>query len=305
MKKALTYPTPGFHFSWPDSAVPEIFHIGERWGAGFFISDHTHEVCEFYYQVSGQSVWSAPEEARLQITASKSVGGDTARQLERVEQPMREYVLEPGGFFAVAGQVPHRMRERVASTQHFLYVAFDLDAVLQRHPSLKVLWRERPVVFVPHATGLQLPFRSLIREVSLQRSQRAVGMRLALDLLVVEATHLMEEIAPSSLISKNHAVTRARELMEEQPQRAWALSDLSRLTGVSVGHLVECFTREVGVPPHRFLLQARVDRACELLKAGDIPITKLALELGFNSSQHFASTFRKLTGKTPREFRNT
>jgi AraC-like DNA-binding protein len=301
-QKHLRYETPGFHFEWPDE-VPEIFHIGERWTSGFFIGGHKHHVWEFYYQVSGQSVWSAPDYARLDGSDFELVrGGPTAREVE-AEASLRQYVLEAGGFFAVAPHVPHRMRERVTSKQHFLYAAFDLAVVLERHPALKVLWEAQQVVFSPHGASLQMPFRTLIREISTQLPQRAVGMRLALDLLVVEASRLLEQTPRASLLNHNRAVARARELMEEQPQRAWTLRDLAHLTGTSVGHLSQCFTRDVGVPPHRYLLQMRIERAQELLKSTDVPITQLALELGFGSSQHFAGTFKKLTGVTAQQYR--
>lgn len=133
--------------------------------------------------------------------------------------------------------------------------------------------------------------------------QRQVGLRLALDLLVVEATRLLEQATNSPLIERSRAVSRAKELIDQQPQRQWALQDLARLTSTSAGHLAESFTRDVGVPPHRYLLQVRIERIQELLKSTDIPITQLALEFGFSSSQHFSTTFKKLVGRTAQQFR--
>lgn len=294
----------GFHFNWPDEAVPEIFHAGERWTPGFYIEGHVHDVWEFYLQVSGQSVWSAPPAALPAGKKPKAARGQpTARPAEAPGTSLRDYVLEAGGFLAVGPNVPHRMRERAAATQHFLYAAIDLDAVFDRHPGLKGLWDGRQVVFTPQGAALQMPFRSLIREVSIQLPQRQVGMRLALDLLVVEATRLLDRSPGAPLIQRSRAVSRAKELIDQQPQRPWGLQDLARLTSTSAGHLAESFTRDVGVPPHRYLLQVRIERIKELLKTTDIPITQLALEFGFSSSQHFSITFKKLAGTTAQKFR--
>ena len=99
-------------------------------------------------------------------------------------------------------------------------------------------------------------------------------MRLALDALVLEAARLRETSAPGgspSLTLRHPAVLRAKELLDHQPGRAWRLADLARTTGVSAHHLVECFTREVGVSPHRYLLSVRVRLAQEMLLAATSP----------------------------------
>jgi AraC-like DNA-binding protein len=71
---------------------------------------------------------------------------------------------------------------------------------------------------------------------------------------------------------------------------------------MSPTHLAELFTRDVGVPPRQYLLQVRIERAKQYLTQRSVAITALGLELGFSSSQHFAATFKRLTGKSPREY---
>jgi len=46
----------------------------------------------------------------------------------------------------------------------------------------------------------------------------------------------------------------------------------------------------------------RIDRAKQYLQQKTIPITTLAMELGFSSSQHFAAVFKRRTGTTPRTY---
>ena len=59
--------------------------------------------------------------------------------------------------------------------------------------------------------------------------------------------------------------------------------------------------RDVGLPPRQYLPQVRVEQAKQYLTQKTIPITTLALELGFSSSQHFAATCKRLIGKSPRQ----
>lgn len=271
----------GFHADVPDEGVPELVHIGEQWAPGsFLIGDHTHAVWEFYLQIDGVSQWDAP--------------GASGEQT---------YTLRDGSFFAVAPNVLHRMHEYSKARHHFFFAAVDLNAVWRRYPLLAPLWENRMVVFFEAAQDLMSPFRRLIREVSIHLPQRTTGICLALDYLVLEASRLLQHSPSPSLVAGHAAVARARELLDHQPTRPWTLAGLARMAGLSPSHLAECFTREVGVPPHHYLLQNRIEHARQLLQCSDVPITQLALELGFSSSQHFAGAFKKVTGTTARDYR--
>ena len=58
-----------------------------------------------------------------------------------------------------------------------------------------------------------------------------------------------------------------------------------------------------GFSPLNYLINIRISEAIKLLKKPDLNVTDIALDTGFYSSQHFSTTFKKLTGYTPSEFR--
>lgn len=268
----------GFHTDLPDPAVPELRHVGEQWAPrAFRISDHTHDTWEFYLQAAGETHW---------------------------EGAGRAYTLAPAAFLAVPPGVRHHLCDPVVARHHFFFAGLDLAAVLSRQPELASLWARAEIVHVPRGEFLLPPFRQLIREVSLDLPRRAAGMRLALDALVVEASRLRDRPQrTASLVAIHPAALRARELLDAGPGHPWRLADLAGRVGLSPQHLAECFTRDVGQPPHRYLMQVRMERAREMLARSDITVTDLALELGFSSSQHFAAAFKKATGQTAQQHR--
>jgi transcriptional regulator GlxA family with amidase domain len=95
-----------------------------------------------------------------------------------------------------------------------------------------------------------------------------------------------------------------RELLEQQFCEPWRLADLGRLAGLSPNHLAQLFGKEVGVSPHQYLLRQRIERAKELLAGTDVPITRIALDLGFSSSQHFARVFHQNVKRSARAYRD-
>lgn len=266
----------GFHVEGSDE-VPELQHAGEYWApAHWNIGDHAHGVWELLLQLSGEAVWES--------------GG-------------RDYKLAPGDLFAVAPGVGHLLRRRARSRHHFLYAAINLDGVWARQPELRLHWTQA-LVHRRGSESLTAPFRALIREASRERPHRAAALRCTLDLLLIEATRLLEERSESQGAGVMHpAVVTAREHLDGAPERDWKLAHLARLTGLSPTHFTEIFARDVGEPPHRYLLGKRMERARELLGTTDLSISDLALELGFSSGQHFAAVFRRHTGTTPRAYR--
>ena len=97
------------------------------------------------------------------------------------------------------------------------------------------------------------------------------------------------------------AVSRAEAYLRAHWDRPVSLSELSRAAGLSPFHLHRSFSRSVGLPPHAFQLQLRVDRAKTLL-AGGLDIAAVAHRTGFADQSHFTRIFRRSVGVTPGRF---
>ena len=73
--------------------------------------------------------------------------------------------------------------------------------------------------------------------------------------------------------------------------------------GVSAHAFGPAFARAMGVTPHAFVLQRRLERAKQLLRATSLPIAGIAAQVGFASQSHLATAFKRATGSTPGQFR--
>jgi AraC-like DNA-binding protein len=94
------------------------------------------------------------------------------------------------------------------------------------------------------------------------------------------------------------AVRIACDYIRDHVQRNVSLAELASVAGVSASHLSALFLRELGMPPHEFQLQVRVDRAKTLLRRGH-PISQVAWETGFSHQSHFGRHFKRLVGVSP------
>lgn len=83
----------------------------------------------------------------------------------------------------------------------------------------------------------------------------------------------------------------------------WTVEEMAALVGLGTTAFTEKVKGYTGFSPLNYLINIRISEAIKLLKRQDANVTSIALETGFYSSQHFSTTFKKLTGYTPGEFR--
>jgi AraC family transcriptional regulator len=99
----------------------------------------------------------------------------------------------------------------------------------------------------------------------------------------------------------------SRELIEEHIDThldtALELDKLAALVGLSPSYFTRSFYKSFGSTPHRYVVHCRVLRAQELMLATQLPLTEIALTVGFADQSHFSRRFAQVVGVTPGAFR--
>ena len=96
---------------------------------------------------------------------------------------------------------------------------------------------------------------------------------------------------------------RAKDRMDAASHEDWPVRRLARVSHVSEAHFARSFKQAFGVPPHRYLLTRRIERATALLRDSDLSITEIAFATGWGSLGTFGRIFRDVTGESPGESR--
>ncbi|MFO1340165.1 MAG: helix-turn-helix transcriptional regulator [Burkholderiaceae bacterium] len=92
---------------------------------------------------------------------------------------------------------------------------------------------------------------------------------------------------------------RAKDRMDAASHEDWPVRRLAEVSGVSEAHFARSFKQAFGLPPHRYLLTRRIERATALLRDTDQPVTDIAFQTGWASLGSFGRTFRDITGEHP------
>lgn len=92
---------------------------------------------------------------------------------------------------------------------------------------------------------------------------------------------------------------RAIEYIEDNCGRNIRLQELADLAGLSQSYFCSAFKTSTGMPPHKWQMRARIDRAKALLAKPEMTLAAAAAAAGFSDQAHLTRVFRQVVGTTP------
>ena len=272
-------PLPEFRVIELNRIVPELVEVAEsRKEASYYVPPHVHGHWQLLYLIEGT--------LRIGI----SVEGEIS--------------LKPGSLVSIPANTNYWEQYGPESRHHLFSLQFDLSPVTLRHPQWKLAESLNRLQWVHGVRYLENSFLQIIREATTPACYQELGLRLALDGLLLEVIRKIADPRPNaSIISVHPAVSKTLEILETRFRERWAVSRLAKEVGLSQSRLTELFRQESGCSIQKFLTKIRVRRAENLLTHSDLRIERVASECGFASVQHFSRAFKSVNGFSPMKFR--
>jgi AraC family transcriptional regulator of arabinose operon len=135
------------------------------------------------------------------------------------------------------------------------------------------------------------------------RRQDAPGLRQAelcleqLIALIWDAVH-----NPGRRVTDTAVDEIARQLRQD-PGRDWTVADMASIASLSRAQFTRRFVAQFGMSPAQYLIQARIDRAHQLLTESGMTVTETAAALGYTDVPYFSRQYKQRTGRTPSQDR--
>lgn len=95
---------------------------------------------------------------------------------------------------------------------------------------------------------------------------------------------------------------QVREYINEHLHEEVKLIELAAIAQISPYHFLRLFKQSMGITPHQYILQRRIDKAKYLLEQTELSIAEIAVRVGFCDQSHFTRCFKRLLGITPKQF---
>ena len=259
--------------------------------------------------------WYSYSRARPDLPVHRHAGGLEVCYLERGNQVFevsgQQYRLSGGDVFVTFPDEPHSTGGNPSEPGILYWINVRLP---KRGNSLFALPRSESTSLVQALQGL--PYRhfratrqtkELFDELFKLHARpevvlRASRMRCAAIRLLVE---IIDGAARRAAVRTSKRMAEIIEWILANPSASFRLDELARRAGLSVSHFKKRFKAEAGLSPWQFILRSKIETAKQWLKTSEASITDVALDLGFASSQYFATVFKRMAGVTPTAYRRS
>ncbi|MGL5081599.1 MAG: helix-turn-helix domain-containing protein [Microcoleaceae cyanobacterium] len=129
----------------------------------------------------------------------------------------------------------------------------------------------------------------------------AMANALAVHLLVHYSTYRSPVSKPSGRLSEPQ-IKQVIDYIHDHVERDIKLAELANLAQLSSYHFTRLFKQSIGLAPHQYHIRCRIDRAKQLLLDRKMPLSEIAISVGFSSQAHLNYHFKRCVGTTPMTF---
>lgn len=245
-------------------------------------------------------IWSRRQEAALHSHPVYMLEYVKHGRIEFEADGEGQVDLGPGAYYVMAPGLRHghAVREDISTIHVALRPEFVRGIVAEVLPGTGL------PCFPGPARQASPALDSLLRRLTAEARQPAPWRRFLVETLAAEL--VVQILRDHGLVRTEEqppqevdGVTRAIELIMIGYDRDLSLDLLAAEAGMSRFHFLRKFRERVGLTPHAYLKQIRIEQAAELLRSTDLPVTEIALRTGFAGPNRLAEAVRGAFGMAP------
>jgi len=227
------------------------------------------------------------------------------------DTPDREFPFMPGTIFVSSPQEPHRMRNNPSGLLVYR-ILFKIPRPGQRILGLDARgseWLARSLTHLPKRLFASTPearhsFERLF-DIYDNIGRRSPARRVKIQAAALDLLIALIDAARRVPSRPSEKMNEIAQRIRDRPDADYPIEDLARECKVAVSTFANDFKLAKGLPPHTYLLNCRINKAKEMLLHSKRTVTAIGQELRFYSTQHFARTFKRITGVNPQEYRDS
>lgn len=219
-----------------------------------------------------------------------------------------QYEVKSGEAFIAYPNEEHGSANNPEDKAYFYYLIFNVEQLIKQsilcdesEGGILLNFMNREKKHLVHADKNIQEYCKKLMELCCDNSPtKHTLIRNFLSLLVIELFSIKE----NELNSEEQDLAFILEYINRHIGETIALEELAERYGVSLSSFKSLFRKKVGMPPREYILREKIKIAKNLLITTTKNVTEIAMELGFDSGQYFATVFKRYTYQTPKEYRS-
>ena len=160
-------------------------------------------------------------------------------------------------------------------------------------------------IYLEAATQIEASLRLLASEFYLKNDYKSEFLSTCLKFIIINIVRLCKTQQSPEQKRSYDIVRRVIQYIENNYQENLTNEVLGEYFHFNSSHLNRIFKQHTGDTLHNFLVRYRMNLAMDLLHTSNLSISEIVASVGFSDIPHFIKSFKKNTGKTPGEYRNS
>ena len=229
-----------------------------------------------------------------------------------LETQNRRFTFEGGDLIFLNCHLPYEMGTDPEDPWSFYWIGFDSATA---HNWVEELGCDKnPILHPSNCKELTNQFKRVLKlaqskPLGFQAQVSTIIHRIVADLFV-ESLKNIPARKKSSVISLdclNEAcpapLRKALQFISIHFFKITRISDIADHSGVSRSHLHGLFQKHLNTSPMAYIMQQRIQKACELLQHTNLPVKEISFQVGIADESYFSRLFRRKIGESPRQHR--
>lgn len=188
------------------------------------------------------------------------------------------------------------------------------DNALKQHPGYQALFiiepklRQNEIRSWLHVDGPEYLFlKNLFSEIEKEYlGTKALQREMICSMfhqLLITLSRLFEEVKIVGPQKRIHTIAAGISYIENNFLKEITLEEISNAALITPRHFNRIFKEAFHITPFEYLIEKRLEHACVMLREGNKPVFRIALESGFNDSNYFSRKFKQKYGETPKNYK--
>jgi AraC family transcriptional regulator len=291
-----------------DRTTPVLSSRQAGWN-GILVEQYQHLSSSFEVEFPARSDhWLVLPLGQPVLVTQKSDDSHSVMPRARLRQRLYESIIQRGDSILVpAGQPKYWCRREGICCS--LHIHLKPEMIRQTAESSEMDSNRIDLVNCFGKQDLQLHQIAMLLLAELE-SGGMMGQLYVESLTQVLAIHLLRHYSnvTHTITPENRSLTHTQlqqviDYIHSHLGRNLSLTELASIINISPTYFASLFKQSMGIAPHQYVIQQRVEQAKFLLSKTDLAIADIASKVGFSSQSHLTQQFKRLTGMTPKQVR--
>ncbi len=269
-----------------------VYQFGyERTQPDYLSGIHVHDHYAFHYVFSGQGT--------LSVAKTKEA------LLKNEKDEVQEYFIEAGHGFLIFPGYHYRMRSDRTYPWYFSWL--EIDGIQAKQYLKKAGFSPDSILYIPstmftspHHNVLEDHLDELVHHTAPTQPYLIGAVYQVFDDLINSSSRRNTE---ETADSKDSYVNKIKDYIQTHYQEKISVQELAEAFGLNRCYMAKIFKEKNGMSVHDFLLQCRINAACNQLESSAASINDIAKESGFSDQVQFSKAFKKTMKVSPSQWR--